>query len=569
MLHLHFVVFFAFCSMISHGENTTGPSRNRYARKTAESFFDLKSEPIKLKLKPDPVWIAGKQVYPIHERISIGPNLFKTGLSTVIRKVATRPVGCDLNIGSDLRKRAAEDSDIHINKKQTVTSQYHHISINDHPKPVGRKVEISGTPLMPQTTSAFNQVNRQDSRIDREQPTEPDNDTGNSRKFQKDLDELESSTQPFENPSIERNLNTSNIPEGVTDSDSDSELGFGKVFKATSSKLSENIIPVPKESKSEARKPVTGSMPIHNPKAGKTIPSVPFQSQEAGKSTPSLSYQNQPAGKTLPFNIPSESDDESESLFGDESPDLNSKGNAGDVDYSVVSPFTASATVIRKEPEPAPIAVISDDSDSDSDVNLWKAVQEDNTAVNPENNAMYRYEKREQKEAEKAAQRLRMEPSQTRDAALSRGSLWQIGQTIPELVLLNEQGKPIHIDKITKSRGLVIFIFLKAAMSGCQYHACLFKEKYYDFLESGFQVMGLSVDRPPELKAFKFKAKLNFELLSDPDMKLITAIGAIKDSRIIRSHIIIDEGSVLLKIEKEVLPKTSAKRALEFVEELE
>lgn len=76
---------------------------------------------------------------------------------------------------------------------------------------------------------------------------------------------------------------------------------------------------------------------------------------------------------------------------------------------------------------------------------------------------------------------------------------------------------------------------------------CLFRDSYTSFTASGFSIYGLSKDSPKANSNFKEKQKLQYPLLCDPSLSLISAIGLKKaPSGTTRGVFIIDKSGKVL-----------------------
>jgi peroxiredoxin Q/BCP len=88
-------------------------------------------------------------------------------------------------------------------------------------------------------------------------------------------------------------------------------------------------------------------------------------------------------------------------------------------------------------------------------------------------------------------------------------------------------------------------------------------------------VLGLSPDKPAALKKWKDKEKLPYDLLSDPEHKVLEAYGAWGEKSmygkkyfgVIRSHWIIDEQGKIADAQVKVKPLDSVERAVAFLAE--
>ncbi|BEI93441.1 uncharacterized protein CcaverHIS019_0510690 [Cutaneotrichosporon cavernicola] len=143
----------------------------------------------------------------------------------------------------------------------------------------------------------------------------------------------------------------------------------------------------------------------------------------------------------------------------------------------------------------------------------------------------------------------------------SRGAL-QLGSDLPKITLQNEDGEDVDVSTLTGERGVVIFLYPRADTPGCTNQACGYRDLATDFGELGYDVYGLSKDKPAAQLKWKTKKEFKYHLLSDPESKLIKRLGATK-----RSHFIFEKGSgKLIDIALGVKAADDPKNALKFIE---
>ncbi|KAF5354054.1 hypothetical protein D9756_006970 [Leucocoprinus leucothites] len=140
-----------------------------------------------------------------------------------------------------------------------------------------------------------------------------------------------------------------------------------------------------------------------------------------------------------------------------------------------------------------------------------------------------------------------------------------IGDTLPSLVLKNEEGNDLQVADIAKERGAVVFLVPKADTPGCTTQACGFRDVFSGFSEVGYAVYCLSADSPSAQSKWQTKKNLPYSLISDPKRILITALGAGEGGKTKRSHFIFEKGGKLVDKKIPVKPVDSPKLALEFI----
>jgi peroxiredoxin Q/BCP len=72
----------------------------------------------------------------------------------------------------------------------------------------------------------------------------------------------------------------------------------------------------------------------------------------------------------------------------------------------------------------------------------------------------------------------------------------------------------------------VMFFYPRAMTPGCTTESCDFRDSYTEFIEAGYEVIGVSPDPPSRNRKFKDKERLTFDLLSDEDHSLAESLGA-------------------------------------------
>ncbi len=139
---------------------------------------------------------------------------------------------------------------------------------------------------------------------------------------------------------------------------------------------------------------------------------------------------------------------------------------------------------------------------------------------------------------------------------------------MPDVELLNQDGEPVRLSDY-RGRRLVLFAFPKADTPGCTKQACGFRDRLPAIDAAGATVVGVSPDPPERLKRWQEKAGLGYDLLSDPDHRLLDALGAWGEKSmygkkyfgVIRSHWVVDEDGRLLDARIKVSPAKSVEAA--------
>ena len=99
---------------------------------------------------------------------------------------------------------------------------------------------------------------------------------------------------------------------------------------------------------------------------------------------------------------------------------------------------------------------------------------------------------------------------------------------MPETVnfnLPNQDGETVTSEDFAGKR-LVMFFYPAAMTPGCTTESCDFRDSYDEFARAGYEIVGVSPDKPSKNAKFKEKEGLTFDLLSDEDKELATSLGA-------------------------------------------
>ncbi|WP_377271188.1 thioredoxin-dependent thiol peroxidase [Peterkaempfera sp. SMS 1(5)a] len=124
----------------------------------------------------------------------------------------------------------------------------------------------------------------------------------------------------------------------------------------------------------------------------------------------------------------------------------------------------------------------------------------------------------------------------------------QPGDTAPAFTLSDADGKRISLaDHL--GRKVIVYFYPAALTPGCTKQACDFTDNLDLLAGAGYDVIGISPDKPEKLGKFRDKESLRVTLLADPDKETLTAYGAFGEKTmygrtvtgVIRSTVIVDE----------------------------
>lgn len=99
------------------------------------------------------------------------------------------------------------------------------------------------------------------------------------------------------------------------------------------------------------------------------------------------------------------------------------------------------------------------------------------------------------------------------------------GTEAPDFEGINQDGKTIRL-KDFKGKKVILYFYPKDDTPGCTAEACNLRDNYHKWVERGFEIIGISPDSEKSHIRFKEKYDLPFNLLADPDKKILKAYGA-------------------------------------------
>jgi peroxiredoxin Q/BCP len=122
------------------------------------------------------------------------------------------------------------------------------------------------------------------------------------------------------------------------------------------------------------------------------------------------------------------------------------------------------------------------------------------------------------------------------------------GDQAPDFTLTSDTGEEVSLSGL-RGRKVIVYFYPAAMTPGCTKQACDFTDSLDSLRGAGFEVLGISPDKPEKLAKFRERDALTITLLSDPDKEVMQAWGAYGEKKlygklvqgVIRSTFVVDE----------------------------
>ncbi|WP_338485222.1 thioredoxin-dependent thiol peroxidase [Streptomyces sp. SCSIO 75703] len=122
------------------------------------------------------------------------------------------------------------------------------------------------------------------------------------------------------------------------------------------------------------------------------------------------------------------------------------------------------------------------------------------------------------------------------------------GDVAPAFTLPDADGNEVSLAD-HKGRKVIVYFYPAALTPGCTKQACDFTDNLELLAGAGYDVIGISPDKPEKLARFRDTESLEVTLLADPEKKVLEAYAAFGEKKnygrtyqgVIRSTIVVDE----------------------------
>jgi thioredoxin-dependent peroxiredoxin len=122
------------------------------------------------------------------------------------------------------------------------------------------------------------------------------------------------------------------------------------------------------------------------------------------------------------------------------------------------------------------------------------------------------------------------------------------GDAAPDFTLPTDDGSEVTLSDL-RGRKVIVYFYPAAMTPGCTKQACDFTDSLDSLKAAGYEVLGISPDKPEKLAKFRERDALTITLLSDQDKAVMTEWGAFGEKKmygkvvqgVIRSTLVVDE----------------------------
>jgi thioredoxin-dependent peroxiredoxin len=129
------------------------------------------------------------------------------------------------------------------------------------------------------------------------------------------------------------------------------------------------------------------------------------------------------------------------------------------------------------------------------------------------------------------------------------------GDKAPYFEGLNQEGKVISLNDFTGKK-LILYFYPKDDTPGCTAESCNLNDNYQEWIDKGYDVVGVSPDSVKSHQKFVEKFGLKFNLIADEEKKILESYGTWGEKKmygkpymgVLRTTFVIDTSGVIEEI---------------------
>ncbi len=149
----------------------------------------------------------------------------------------------------------------------------------------------------------------------------------------------------------------------------------------------------------------------------------------------------------------------------------------------------------------------------------------------------------------------------------------EINTKAPDFTLFDKEGNEVSLSDFLGKK-VILYFYPKDNTPGCTKQACSFADLHEEFIAKDVVVIGISKDSQLSHQKFAQKYNLPFILLSDPELKAISAYDVWKEKKLYgkvgmgveRSTYVIDENGIIEAAMSKVKAEKNPKEVLEYLQ---
>jgi len=141
-----------------------------------------------------------------------------------------------------------------------------------------------------------------------------------------------------------------------------------------------------------------------------------------------------------------------------------------------------------------------------------------------------------------------------------------VGKKAPNFKYIDSDGNSLSLSDL-KGQKVLIYFYPRDNTPGCTKQACSLRDSMDDLLQKNIKVIGVSKDSEKSHANFKSKFNLNFDLVPDPDKKIISSYGVLNEKGSAnRKSFLVDEQGKILFIWDKVKAASHGEEVLSFLD---
>ncbi len=136
------------------------------------------------------------------------------------------------------------------------------------------------------------------------------------------------------------------------------------------------------------------------------------------------------------------------------------------------------------------------------------------------------------------------------------------GDKAPDFSGIDQDGNSIKLGDFSGKK-LILYFYPKDNTPGCTAQSCNLNENYDEWLNRGYEVVGVSPDSVDSHREFREKYDLKFNLIADTEKEILKAYGAWGEKSmygrkymgVLRTTFVIDEDGIITEVIEKVKTK--------------